>query len=266
MLLIKNRRLRQMAGLIETANILLVKLAIKKPTSVRMFPNRIFREYMNLAEKDKWICKDMFDIIEIANGTRIELEHVSGSGSKKPIDELAYLAFITKVLNPKNIFEIGTYRGRTALNFALNSSNGCTVWTLDLPFSERDDGALGFEQLTSADRKLVENSDTGVDYKGKDCEGKIRQMYGNSLSFDFSPYYNNMDLVFIDGAHYYEAAKSDTLNGLKMLNSGGFLVWHDFANYGAYNDVTRAVLDVLPGKEVIQISNTQLAIYKKTKG
>ena len=39
----------------------------------------------------------------------------------------------TRALEPTCIFEIGTFRGRTAMNFALNSPETCRVFTLDLP-------------------------------------------------------------------------------------------------------------------------------------
>ena len=48
-----------------------------------------------------------------------------------------------------------------------------------------------------------------------------------------------------------------------MLADGGAIVWHDFATYGEYNDVTRAVLDLLAPDEVVQIDNSLLAIYRK---
>jgi hypothetical protein len=48
-----------------------------------------------------------------------------------------------------------------------------------------------------------------------------------------------------------------------MARPGSYIVWHDFANYGEYNDVTRAILDTLPCDQVIEIANTQLAIYRK---
>ena len=37
----------------------------------------------------------------------------------------------------------------------------------------------------------------------------------------------------------------------------------NFANYGDYNEVTRAVLTALPGDQVIQVASTQLAVYRK---
>ena len=39
------------------------------------------------------------------------------------------------------------------------------------------------------------------------------------------------------------------------------MIWHDFANFGDYHDVTRAILDVLPDNEVYQIEDTQLAVH-----
>jgi hypothetical protein len=48
-----------------------------------------------------------------------------------------------------------------------------------------------------------------------------------------------------------------------MMSPGGYALWDEFCNYGDYNDVTRAVLDVVPKGEVIQIENTQLAVYRK---
>jgi hypothetical protein len=72
-----------------------------------------------------------------------------------------------------------------------------------------------------------------------------------------------MDIVFVDGAHHYAAVVSDTRNALKITRPGGWVIWHDFANYGDYNDVTRAVLSLLRGEEVVQIDSTQLAVHQK---
>lgn len=263
MILIKNKPLRQAIGFLETFNLLFVRLLIKNPARSRMFSGRIFREYMSLVQNDIWMCKEIFEILPIPPGTRIILEHMPGQGIYEPLDELAYLALLTRACEPQNIFEIGTFRGRTALNFALNSPEDCTVWTLDLPLDER---APVLDKTNPADAAIIRASCTGADYKGKDCQHKIRQLYGNSLAFDFSPYIGNMDIVFVDGAHHYEAASIDTSNALKMVKPGGWIIWHDFANYGDYNDVTRAVLDMISGEKVFQISSSQLAIYQHASG
>lgn len=56
---------------------------------------------------------------------------------------------------------------------------------------------------------------------------------------------------------------SDTRNALRMVRPGGFIIWHDFANYGDYNDVTRAALELLPRNQVVQIDNSELAVYRR---
>ena len=60
-------------------------------------------------------------------GSRISIEHTVGKGISTLIDELASLATITKVMEPKAIFEIVTFRGRAVLDFSLNSPENCTV-------------------------------------------------------------------------------------------------------------------------------------------
>src|SRR5262249_50727875 len=149
-----------------------------------------------------------------------------------------------------------------ALNFAVNSPEDAVIYTLDLPPEERESM---ISKTNSDDARLIQDSRPGMEFRGSRWEQKIRQLFGNSLSFDFSPYHNKMDLVFVDGAHHYEAALSDTANALKLLKPGGCLVWHDFANFGDYHDVTRAVLDLLPGDEIFQIEDSQLALYRLPK-
>jgi predicted O-methyltransferase YrrM len=246
-------------GALATFNFLMLRLLLKNPARAQTFPGRIFREYMSLVGKDRWQSKDIFDIVPIKEGTRVTLEHLPGKGIGTPVDELAYLALLAAAAQPEKIFEIGTYRGRTALNFALNSPPGCKVYTLDL--SPEQKMAL-VRQTHPTDVVMIQDSTPEAEYRGKDVAHKIEQLYGDCMVFDFSPYYGQIDLVFVDGAHDYEAVKSDTLNALRMCRPGGLVVWHDFANYGDYHDVTRAILDVLPAEKVIQVANTQLAVYR----
>jgi predicted O-methyltransferase YrrM len=260
MLLIANKPLRVAFALIETANLLALKLWMKNPGAARIFPGRVFRTYMSLVKQDRWLSQTIDELLpDLKDGT-IVLEHMEGGGIFTPIDELAYMALITKYIAPKRIFEIGTFRGRTALNFARNSPPDCIVYTLDLPPDGRVDARLA---TNAADERIISKSETGIDYRGKPDAEKIRQLFGDSTKFDFTPYIESMDLVLVDGAHHYDAVVSDTRNALRMVRPGGWILWHDFANYGDYNDVTRAVLERLPGDQVIQIDQTQLAAYRR---
>ena len=259
MLISRNKLLRQAVALAETTNLLMLKLFWKNRTAAREYPGSIYRNYLARAGRDIWRSASIFDLFpELTQPRRITLEHLPGEGVHAPVEELAYLALAARAMQPDLIFEIGTFRGRTALNFALNSPDECSVYTLDLPVEAPPDAAPG-----SADRNLVGLRQVGSDYAGRDVEAKIHQLFGDSRSFDFAPFEGKADLVFIDGGHSYEVALSDTRNALRLCRHGGVILWHDFGNYGDYADIVRAVLDVLPAEEIFQVENTQLALYRK---
>ncbi len=259
MLLSRNKNLRLFWGALETANLLSLKLAWKNRADLRNFPGEIFRVYMSLAKRDRWQCRSVFEIFPNSKVVRATIEHSPQAGMYSRADDLTRLSFITKLLEPKTVFEIGTYRGRTALNFALNSPPDCTVYTLDLPPASKPEA---MERACKADAKLIDRSRPGIDYEGTDVVGKIVQLYGDSRTFDFTPYWGKIDLLFVDGAHDYEAVRLDTKNGLRMLKPGGVILWDDFADYGDYNDVTRAVLSLIPGEEVIEVDHTHIALHR----
>jgi len=258
LLLTANKSVRQIAGLLETCNLLFLKLLFKNPRRARQFPGEMFRAYMSLARDGRWACRSIFELMPQAQARRIVLEHMPGEGVLTPLEQLACLALITRSVAPLSIFEIGTFRGRTALNFALNSPKDCSVYTLDLP---RGTTAASERGRKPADRELVRASVPGHCYESKDVADKIVQLYGDSTRFDFSPYFGAMDLVYVDGAHHYDAVCSDTRNALAMLRPGGCVIWDEFANYGDYHDVTRAVIDMVGAEHITHVENTQLAVF-----
>jgi len=267
MLMTKNRRLRQIVGLVETGNLLLLKLMLQRNAQARIYPNTVFAEYMHLGGRAPWRSVSIFEFLPelVTERLRVDIEYLPGEGMITRVNELAFMAMATKVAKPKLVFEFGTFRGRTALNFALNSPDDCQVYTLDLPADEAEAAAV---TTGNVDASVIraESRIVGSDYRGTDMAHKITQLYGNSMTFDFSPYHGQADLVFIDGGHEYAIAGLDTDNALRMLRPGGIILWHDFANYGEFHDVTRAVLDRLPHDQVFQIENTWLAGYRKPSG
>ncbi len=110
-----------------------------------------FRRYLGLSNKlyfflnpnSKIPSKHIYDIFNVNQIPEIRLIPSKSEGIETPIDELAYLALITAIKQPKFIFEIGTYKGRTALNFALNSPPDAIIYTMDLPRDQLDVSTLG---------------------------------------------------------------------------------------------------------------------------
>jgi predicted O-methyltransferase YrrM len=163
------------------------------------------------------------------------------------------LAGLAMTRGVKSIFEFGTYDGSTALLLA-RSVPTAEIVTLDLPPSDaHDPGSISEQQLTVAG---------GVGSKFHDApeSSRIRQLLGDSRTFDFGQFHGSMDLVLVDGGHSYECVRSDSENALRMLAPGGIVVWDD---YGCWSSVARAVDDVARahGISLIQLLPTELAVY-----
>lgn len=188
-------------------------------------------------------------------GVRVlEPRHARGNVS---LFELLAICKLVKQFRPRAMFEIGTFDGRTSLNLAANGGDGAVVYTLDLPGSQANTTGLPLE---AGDKSLIEKESSGDRYKHSAERGRIRQLFGDSATFDFSPYFGAIDLIFIDGAHSYEYVLNDTRIALKLLRNGsGVILWHD---YGSSEGVIRA-LDELAGTDpklagMVRIKETNL--------
>ena len=72
---------------------------------------------------------------------------------------------------------------------------------------------------------------------------RIHQLYGDSATFDFSPFRGRMGLVFVDGSHAYDYVANDAMRALAMLRpEGGVILFHDYGT--VWDDVTRALNDL----------------------
>lgn len=140
--------------------------------------------------------------------------------------EIAVLSKLVKRYTPNRLFEIGTFDGRTTLNLAANASEEAEIYTLDLP---KDKLSATDLPLEAGEEKYVDKAVSGARFLGTDCEQKITQLYGDSATFDFSPFFNTVDFIFIDGSHSYEYVLNDSKQALELLRDGrGLILWHDY--------------------------------------
>ena len=162
-----------------------------------------------------------------------EIDAVDGNVSER---ELVTLCRLVRDANPTRIFELGTFDGRTTLNLAANAGADAKVYTLDLPKNSISSSAA---PIHAHEIRYADKERSGSRYEGADVAEKIEQFYGDSGTFDFSPYHGQIDFVFVDASHTYEYVINDSLHALKMLRDGkGTIVWHD---YGRWDGVTRAL-------------------------
>lgn len=163
------------------------------------------------------------------------------TGHKNPTD-LLFVSAIAKSLQARNIFEFGTYMGRTTYHLTLASPQA-HVTTLNLP-PELDPKYAPYLQ---------------VYFKGSDRADRITQIFCDSFKFDPTPYRKAMDFIFVDADHSYDAIKSDTSKAMEMLAPGGAMVWHDYAakSPGVYKFFEEFTRD----RPVFRIRNTCLIVY-----
>ena len=163
-----------------------------------------------------------------------------------PYGERLVMAALVDYLKPGKIFEFGTYTGSTTALIADLNPNAI-VYTLDLP-----------------DRLLrtygVNPEVIGSWFAGKpQYAGRIHTLRGDSREFDFSPYYEECDLIFVDGSHKYEDVLSDSRNALRMLAPGGFILWDDY--HPPCLPVAAALDDLAMEIPIKRIAQTRLALY-----
>jgi hypothetical protein len=173
-------------------------------------------------------------------------------GGTPPQDLFAILR-VVRWLNPRRIFEIGTSEGITTAHLAMNSE--AEIYTLDLP----REMAGNLKGYSPGDLSLLQPRDQiGRAYRPFNRNGQIRQLFGDSRTFDFSPYRRSVDLVFVDGCHLYEGVLSDSQNAFDLLGESGIILWHDFAGL---RDVTRAVKRLANDWPLYHLEGTWLAMY-----
>lgn len=118
------------------------------------------------------------------------------------IDNLDAIVNLARIYNVKKIFEFGTWTGLSAVELTRHTQ--AIVYTIDHKIYLHP---LGIEGVK---------------------EENLIKIIADSMKFDFTPYKEYFDMVFIDGGHSYNVVKSDTENGFMILKKGGIIAWHDY--------------------------------------
>lgn len=166
--------------------------------------------------------------------------------------ELLVIGHLVKMYNPRVVFEFGTYRGTTTATMALNSPDDCEVYTLDI--IEQPPSMNGRNQQYEWDMDFSHPEDVGISFRNPECDigkkatKKITQLWGDSMTYDFSPWYDKCDLVFVDASHEYENALSDIRQALEMVSRTGAVLVHDFAVW--YPTVMQAVGEIVTASQM----------------
>jgi predicted O-methyltransferase YrrM len=176
------------------------------------------REAAKMADKSQWFQRiephrTRFELfleeyrLEAPNAVRL-VNTTLQEGSVAEY-ELFMLSTLCRCVRARAVMEIGTYRGRTTCNLAANIAEKGRVYTLNY-----------------SDASLA-NIVVGEMYRGTPLEGLIETIMADSMHFDFSPWYGQVDLMFIDGNHSLSYVQKDSENAFRCVRPGGIIAWHD---------------------------------------
>ncbi len=171
--------------------------------------------------------KSFFDWFEISPERRHTLELIAeeaaliSEGMTHLKDYLA-LAALLEFSKPKQIFEIGTYKGVTS-DFFLQILPECRVTSIAYISPKREffkkkfnNSELTFEEIGS--------------FVVKERRDRFVQLVGNShdlIASEIKRKFGEMDMVFIDGDHSLKGVKEDTELAIELLSENGTIGWHD---------------------------------------
>ncbi len=189
--------------------------------------------------------------------TRVTLERLEECIGGVAMIELGYLAFLARWLPAAEVFEIGTSQGRTTLNLALNLAPGGHIHSLDLPAGYVPEAAC----YAPAQEVEVKHLERAAFLKPYLDRLPITLLEGESTSFDFSPWFRRMDLVFVDGGHTQRVLETDSRNAFQLIKPGGLILWHDYTQ-PACPEVTAFLDDLGRQRPLRHVRGTRLVIYQ----
>ena len=171
----------------------------------------------------------------------------------QPTEGLLFLASLAKVLEAKTVFEIGTYTGLTSWTLARNLEDA-EVNTVDIP----PDAAPTF-QLESSDEFHPPPAEPMAYETIPLPGGSVTQHWGDSAKFDFTPWTDAVDLIYVDGAHSDDYVRSDSKNAFAMLRAGGAVVWDDYWRLSP--GVSRVLGAMSSERPLYRVPGTRLVVF-----
>jgi hypothetical protein len=204
----------------------------------------------------------IFTLLEAPASERIvnvALPSRRGNGGTSLLETMLIIA-ATRIVNARQVFEIGTFLGGNTLNMALNLPDDARIFTLDLD----EQHAVDVKQLPE-DAPLTRlhlASQSSLDFAGTPVAGKISRLVGNSTTFDFSGWRNSVDLSFIDGGHDFATVKSDTENAFEMasIERPSCILWHDYHSW-EYPALTCYLDDLAKERKIFHVEDTTLCAW-----
>lgn len=170
----------------------------------------------------------------------IRIERMPRGLWSSPVVDMITLARIVAARKPLRALELGSFRGYTAAAMADQLPEGGRLVTVDI------------------------DPQHGEVYRDTPLAGRIDRLVGTAQEVLAREPDGSFDLVFIDADHRYAGVKADTETVLRLLAPRGWLLWHDYANWGYFNGgngVPECLAELSSSMPVVHLAGTNLALY-----
>jgi predicted O-methyltransferase YrrM len=215
-----------------------------------LFKNRPFTDYVfchllrQRMKLPKLSLAALFDNFDMEPVTITKLARGRWS---TPLADVVLLLKLATCTRPKRTLEMGSFRGYTALLLAQHTDADASIVTVD-SYPEHGEAYRNTPFASKVERRV----------------GEI----GTAIFAGDKP--QSYDLIFVDSGHLYSDVKRDTKLILPLVSQSGYVVWHDYANWGYFNG-QNGVPDYLcelaaTGLPLAHIAGTQLAIHSPDWG
>jgi predicted O-methyltransferase YrrM len=188
-----------------------------------------------------------------------EGDGVPGGASDRETWILAALA-----KGARTLFEFGTCTGKTTYLWAVNAPADAEIATLTLAPGD----VARYAQAEGDDREAArfardESAFTEFLYSGTPAAARIRQLFGDSKTFDTAPWAGRCDLIFVDGSHARSYVLSDSRKALAMVAPGGVILWHDYRGpTGPTRDVFEVLNALAREVKLVRFAGTSLVAHR----
>lgn len=122
--------------------------------------------------------------------------------------------------HPGPCLDLGTSHGRSAFKLATNIGRNI-VTTVNMLPEQAEAAGVHITHILSKDQIGCYPRERGVH--------NIRQLYANTLEWNWHRVPYGLHVAFVDACHDQEAVHADSLQAWRRLEVGGYLIWHDFS-------------------------------------
>lgn len=176
--------------------------------------------------------------------------------------DTAILLALAKLLQPRTYFEFGTYLGVQLLNIAANLPPESRLYTLDLDEDSAKKAQKDVKQLPLTLEHLQAQQQQKLAFVRSSFAERVTTLRGDSNTYDFTPFHNRMDMLFVDGGHELPTLQSDTENAFRMLSQDrkSCIAWHDYG-WQEYPCVKTYIDQLSETLDIFFVEESMVAFY-----